>query len=96
MLFHELETDNSKSNLYEYINIVNTPIFRECSNSILVRTLPIKISLIVAFVLLLVILIFYHYYGEINWVIQVALIVASIASLLSLFLNFFPPRNFNY
>lgn len=96
MLFHELETDNSKSNFYQYINIVDTPIFRECSNSILVRTLPIKISLIAAFVLLSVILIFYYHYGEINWVIQIAFIVASIASLLSLFLNFFPPRNYNY
>ncbi len=91
MLFHDLEEENSKRN-YQYINIVNTPIFRNCSNSILVRTLPLKFSLIIAFILLIAMLVIYYYYGEINWIVQVTFIFASIASLLSLFFNFFPLR----
>ena len=94
MLFHDLEDDNSKRNDYQYINIVDTPIFRNCSNSILARTLPFKLSLIIAFIVLIAMLVINYYYGEINWLVQVTFIFASIASLLSLLLNLFQPSKF--
>ena len=92
MLFHELRTDNLEKSHYRYTNIVDTSIFKACSNSILVRTPPIKISLLVAAVLLLVVLGVYFHFGEVNWFVQLAYIISAIASLLSLYLTFFPPR----
>jgi len=91
MLFHDLKIDSSKDK-YQYVNIVNTPIFKESSNSLLVRTPSLKFSLIAAFVFLIITLAVYSFYGEVNWFIQATFIVSAVTSFLSLFLNFFPPR----
>ena len=92
MLFHDLHADVPESRRYQYVNIVDTLVFRECSNSILVRTLPLKISLIAAVGLLLLALGIYFFYGQINWFIQITSIASAVAGLLSLYYNFFPPR----
>jgi hypothetical protein len=92
MLFHDLQGDSQDKHLYQYVNIVDTPIFRECSNSILVRTPPLAISLIAATALLLITLVVYFLFGEVNWFIQVTFLASAVAGFLSLYLNFFPPR----
>lgn len=91
ILFHDLKVDGGK-NKYQYVNIVNTPIFKECSNSLLVRTPSLIISLIVAFLFLVITLIVYFFYGEMNSFLQITFIASSVISFLSLYFNFFPPR----
>ncbi len=92
MLIHELRTDDKEQSRYQYADIVDTPVFKACSKSVLVRTPPIKISLLLAAIFLLVLLVVYFYSGETNRLIQGAFIVAAIASLLSVYFAFFPPR----
>lgn len=91
MLFHDLKGENERDK-YQYVNIVNTPIFRECSNSLLVRTPPLIISLIGAFAFLAITIAIYIFYGEVNWFLQVTFIASAVTSFLSLYFNFFPPR----
>jgi len=91
-LFHDLHSDTSDKHQYQYVNIVDTTIFRECSNSILVRTPPLKISVVAAVSLLLITLVVYALSGEVNWFIQVTFIASAVTSFLSLYFNFFPPR----
>jgi predicted metallo-beta-lactamase superfamily hydrolase len=42
MLVHHLEKDKE----YDYVNLVETPIFRESTKSILIRTLPLVVSIV--------------------------------------------------
>ena len=92
MLFHEFLTEKQKGDCYQYVNIVNTPIFRESASSILVRTLPLKISLVIAPILIIILIAINFYYGSTNWAIQTLAIMSTVAGLLSVYYNFFPPR----
>ena len=92
MLIHDLQPDDPENRLYNYVNIVDTHIFRECSSSILVRTLPFKISLGIATILLIILVAFYFLYGESNIFIQLLVLASAVASILSTYFNFFPPR----
>jgi hypothetical protein len=92
MLWHDLAAVGSMPAKYSYVNIVDTPVFREASGSILVRTPSLVISLGAAVVLLGVAVGVYYVRGMVNPFIQVTSIASAVSSLLALFLNFFPPR----
>ncbi len=96
MLIHELREDISGQKMYDYTNIIDTPIFRDCSKSILVRTPPIKATITVAILLLAILIGSRMYFGGGNGYMQNAIttleIIAAVAGLLSLYLVFFPPR----
>ncbi len=92
MLIHDLNLEAQEKRKYKYVNIVDTHFFRESSNSILIRTPSIKISNIAAFVFLIAMLVAYFAFGQVNPFVQVAYILSTVASLLSLYFNFFPPR----
>jgi len=86
MLIHDLLADNTSGRKYDHVNIVDTPVFDECANSILVRTLPLKMSLVVASLFLIAALVVYFIYGEVNWFIQITSVTSAVAGLLSLYL----------
>jgi len=92
MLLHDLADAASIPAKYVYVNIVDTPAFREASRSILIRTPPLVISLSLAVALLGVTLAVYYVHGMVNAFIQITLIASAVSSLLALFLNIFPPR----
>ena len=93
MLLHELGTRPGRSGLkYGYVNIVNTPVFRKCSGSILVRGPRLIFPIALAFALLVAALTDYVIRGDVTKFIEVTSIASAVASLFSLFLNFFPAR----
>jgi hypothetical protein len=89
MLIHELR-DGQK---YEYINIINTDIFSDCSKSILVRTLPVTISIGIVGIIFLIISTISWLYGDDNLLLQIFGNIGIAAGILSVLLVFFPPRH---
>ena len=92
MLFHELWADDEGKKLYRYTNIVHTPVYTVCSKSALINTTPIKALLIISVVLLLALVGINFYVKELNWIVQVTSIFSALASIISLYLTFSPPR----
>lgn len=89
-LFYELHVRKHGEDNYKYINLVKTQVFRECTKAILIRKLPLKISLIATSLLIIILLLIYFIFGLMNWIIQIVGILSAVASLLSIFLSFFP------
>lgn len=92
MLFHKLRAEKYEESLYRYINIVDTPVYKNCSKSVLINTTPVKILLIIGIAVLLALIVFTFYFEHLNWIVQIATITSILASILSLYLIFFPPR----
>lgn len=93
ILYHDLKCDRvlekgMKMKKYEYVNIISTPIFNECEKSILLFSIPFRITLIITPILLLIILGLYLFLDKPSKVMTVLGIVASIASIWSVMVPF--------
>lgn len=91
-LFYELHIRKQGEDKYQYINLVKTQVFRDCTKIILIRKLPLKISLLATPLFIIILLLIYFIFGSTNWVIQVVGILSAVASLLSVFLSFFSAK----
>jgi len=92
MLYHDLQQSESGKREYDYVNIVETAVFRECARSILVRTPSLVSSVVAAVTFLFLALIVYFISGEGNRLVQATFVASAVAGLFSLYFNFFPPR----
>lgn len=88
MLSHHLEKDKE----YDYINLVETPVFRESTKSILIRTLPLIVSIIGTLIFVSLTLAATFILGT-NAVITQAINTVGVAlGIASFFLIYFPIR----
>jgi hypothetical protein len=90
MLFHELRPNGSSPAKYEYINLLDTKIFLECSKSLLVKRPSTRASLILSVALLALLLIVFFAWGPSNPIIQTAFLLSAIASMLSFYFTIYP------
>jgi hypothetical protein len=88
MLIHDLEKDKD----YDYVNLVETPIFRESTKSILVRTVPLLISIIGTLIFISLTLAATFLLGTNAIVTQVINTVGVALGISSFFLIYFPIR----
>lgn len=91
MLIHDLIKD--QKSLFSYVNIISTPIYRDCSRVVFVRAPRLAFSEIATVVFLGGAFIIYWKIGSSNQVMQTVLAMSGIASLLSLVFVFVTPRN---
>lgn len=91
-LFHELKKDTKQNCLYTYINIVDTAVYKDCLKSVLVNTTPVKVVLLITTILILALIVISYYFQHLTWIIQIVSIISAVASIVSLYLVFFPPR----
>ncbi len=88
MLFHHLEKDKD----YDYVNLVETPVFRESTKSILIRTFPLIISIVGTLIFVSLTLAATFILGT-NAVITQAINTVGVAlGIVSFFLIYFPIR----
>jgi hypothetical protein len=92
MLFHDLKKNDSSAAKYDYVNLLDTEIFREYSKSLLVRRPPLLISIGLALAFLVVTLVAYFASGPNSIIVQITFLLSSIASILSLFYSLYPLR----
>lgn len=92
MLFHEIHKEKEQERKYKYTNIVNTEIFRQCSNSILVRTFPLKLSVVITVIFLIILIPINFTLGPSSLIMQLVSLFTVAAGFLSIYYNFFPPR----
>lgn len=91
-LFHELEFKKPGDKGYDYVNLTKRHIYVECTKSIFNRQPPLVLSLLIAIILLIALIITSFVFGSTNWLALIISGVATIASVLSLFFLFFPPK----
>lgn len=94
MLYHNLKSEynpNSELNKakYNYVNIIQTPIFNECEKSILLFSLPFKLSIIITLLVFAVYIAVFWIKGSQNILILSFGIVSSFVSFWSAFFPFF-------
>lgn len=98
-LLHDLLTEEKSAGnelrqkrLYEYPNLVETPIFKEGSKSILVKTTPLLFSIVgtVLFVCITLVASFIFGFGSI--LMQAVGTVGTVLGIISFFLLYFPVR----
>jgi hypothetical protein len=91
LLIHDLLGDTSR--LFSYTNILDTPVYRECSRFVLIRAPRLALSAIATVVLLLAASIAYWRIGPTNQIVQTVLVMSAVASILSLIFVFITPRS---
>jgi hypothetical protein len=87
-LIHELVDGKA----YRYINLVETPIFKESNKSILIRTTPLLISIIGTVLFVAVTLVATFIFGFSSVFIQVVSTIGTVLGIISFFLVYFPVR----
>jgi hypothetical protein len=87
-LIHELEEDKT----YRYINLVETPIFKESNKSILIRTTPLLVSIVGTVLFIGVTLVATFIFGFSSVFIQVVSTIGTVLGIISFFLVYFPVR----
>jgi hypothetical protein len=87
-LVHEL----LEGKAYRYTNLVETPIFKESSKSILIRTTPLLISIIGTVLFIAFTLIATFIFGFSSVFIQVVSTIGTVLGIISFFLVYFPVR----
>jgi hypothetical protein len=92
MLLHEGSNGVKASTDYAYVNIVDTPVFRACAKSILVRGPRLVFPIAAAIALLGAAVADYTIRGQVTGFIQLTSIASGVASLLSLIFAFWPIR----
>lgn len=88
MLIHELE----ESKQYRHLNLVETPIFKEGANTILIRTTPLLISIIGTVIFVALALVTTFVLGNNSAVTQAISSVGTALGIISFFLIYFPIR----
>lgn len=91
MLIHDLIGD--QKSWFSYTNIINTPIYRDCSRVVVVRAPRLAFSAVATVVLLGGAFVIYWKIGSTNQIMQTVLAMSGIASLLSLVFVFVTPRS---
>ena len=91
MLIHDLLGDGSR--LFSYTNILDTPVYRECSRTVIIRAPRLALSAIAAVVFLGAASIAYWQVGPTNQIVQTVLAMSGVASILSLIFVFLAPRS---
>jgi hypothetical protein len=89
ILIHELEDGKQ----YRYTNLVETPIFKESSKAILIRTTPLLISIIGTILFVSLTLAAVFFFGFNSLFVQVVSMVGTILGIISFFLIYFPIRS---
>jgi hypothetical protein len=87
-LIHELQDGQT----YRYINLVETPIFKESNKSILIKTTPLFISIIGTALFVTVTLAASFIFGFSSVFIQVVSTIGTVLGIISFFLVYFPVR----
>lgn len=87
-LIHELEEGKT----YRYINLVETPVFKESNKSILIRTTPLLVSVVGTVLFLFVALAASFILGFSSVFIQVVSVIGTVLGIISFFLVYFPVR----
>lgn len=87
-LIHELEESKS----YRYINLVETPIFKESNKSILIRTTPLLVSIIGTVLFVVITLVTTFIFGFSSFFIQVVSTIGTVLGIISFILIYFPVR----
>jgi hypothetical protein len=87
-LIHTLAEDKT----YKYTNLVETPIFKESSKSILIRTTPLLVSVIGTFLFVAVTLAATFVLGFGSVFIQIVSTIGTVLGIISFFLVYFPVR----
>lgn len=87
-LIHELQDGQT----YRYINLVETPIFKESNKSILIKTTPLFISIIGTALFVTVTLAATFIFGFSSVFIQVVSTIGTVLGIISFFLVYFPVR----
>jgi hypothetical protein len=93
MLYHDLNEVTQAEPKYRYINILDTPIFKQCSRALLVKKPSLAISLGIGLLILVGTSLAHLYFGVSNWFVQLVFILSSTLGILSFFYNIFPLRN---
>lgn len=88
VLIHELKERHS----YNYKNLVETPVFKESSKSILIRTTPLLFSIAGTILFVTTALIATSIFGFGSDFIQVISVIGTALSIISFFLIYFPIR----
>ena len=88
MLIHHLEKDQE----YDYVNLVETPVFRGSTKSILIRTLPLIISIIGTLTFVSLTLAATFILGNNAVITQVINTIGVALGIVSFFLIYFPIR----
>jgi len=91
MLIHDLLGDTSR--LFSYTNILDTPVYRECSRVVVIRAPRLALSAIATVVLLGAASLAYWRIGSTNQIVQTVLAMSGVASILSLVFVFITPRS---
>jgi hypothetical protein len=87
-LIHELEEGKT----YRYINLVETPVFKESNKSILIKTTPLLISVVGTVLFLIITLTASFIFGFSSVFIQVVSVIGTVLGIISFFLVYFPVR----
>lgn len=87
-LIHQLAEDKA----YKYINLVETPIFKESNKSILIRTTPLLVSIIGTVLFVATTLVATFIFGFSSVFIQVVSTIGTVLGIISFFLIYFPVR----
>ncbi len=88
-LVHELVEGKE----YRYTNLVETPIFKDSNKSILIRTTPLLISIILTVLVVASILVVTFLFGFSSTFIQVISTIGTVLGIISFFLIYFPVRS---
>ena len=99
-LIHDLEKINvyeegrtyEEGKTYRYVNLVETPIFKDSSRSILIRTTPLLISVVGTSLFLTIAFVTAFIFGFNSIIIQVMGMVGTVLGITSFFLVYFPLR----
>ncbi|NER28408.1 MAG: hypothetical protein F6J89_12425 [Symploca sp. SIO1C4] len=89
ILIHEL----AEGKVYKYTNLVETPIFKESKNSILIRSIPLLVSIIGTVLFIAVTLTATFILGFNSVFIQVVSTIGTVLGIISFFLVYFPVRS---
>lgn len=91
MLFHELKEPVATGTKYKYTNLLETPVFRECSRSLLVRRPSFRIAAVTSIALLAATFGAYFIWGSSSPLVQGVFLLSSVASIASLMLSLSSP-----
>lgn len=87
-LIHDLEAKKA----YRYTNLVETSIFKESRKSILIRTTPLRASIIGAVLCICIAIVATFFFGANSVFVQILNIIGTVLGIISFVLIYFPVR----
>jgi hypothetical protein len=92
MLYHALKDPSASESKYKYTNLLETPIFRDCSRSLLVRRPYFRVAALLSILLFTATFGAYFLWGSSSELVQGTFVLSSVASIVSLLFNLFSPK----